>query len=72
MKKQISVEYIQDLLAKIHEFNSYNLADIELTENGKPIEISDKCLSELRFIGLTNCWIVEDRLWEMNLEELQK
>lgn len=69
MKTQVSIEYINELLAKIHEFNNYNLAEIELTENGEPIPISDKCLSEFKFIGLTNCWFVEDRCWEINLEE---
>ena len=72
MKKQVAVEYIQDLLNKLTEFDSLNLSEIELTENGQPIEISDMLLSEWRFFGLTNSWFVEDRFWETNLEELQK
>lgn len=71
-KKQISVEYIQGLLDEIEKFNSYNLNDIELTENDKPIKIPDKILSEFRFIGLSNSWFIEDRFWETNLEKLQK
>jgi hypothetical protein len=63
-KRKVSVEYIKDLLKSINEFNSLDLHDIQLVENGIPLVISDDILNEWRFIGLTNTSFIELEFWK--------
>ena len=62
MKYQL--ERIKALLAELHEFNSHDLKDLELTENGEQIMIPDEVLEEWRFIGLSNQSFVEMEFWK--------
>lgn len=62
-KKRYEIEQIRATLQTLEEFNSHKLQDIELTENGKVIEITPERLEEWKFIGMSNQTFVELEFW---------
>lgn len=63
-KKRVSVEYIQDLLKSIREFNELDLSNIELIEDGMPLVIPDKVLEAWRHVGMTNATFIDLEFWK--------
>lgn len=64
--KQVPIEPIRELLQKLQEFNDLDLKEVQLTENGVPIPVSD----DWRFIGLSNAAFVELEYWKTAHGEL--
>ncbi len=62
--KTFAIERIRELLEELKEFDSHDLKDIILTENGKTIPMSAETLDSWRFIGLSNQSFVEFEYWK--------
>lgn len=69
-KKVVPIEEIQSAIMVIADFNKLNLDNIELTENGEKIVISNEIRESWKFIGMSNRSFVECRYWERTEEEL--
>lgn len=63
-RPRYQVERIQALIAEIAEFNSHDIRDMELTQNGEPIAVSSEMMDEWRLIGLSNKEFVELEYWK--------
>ena len=61
---------IKSLIAEIDRFNSFNLADVDLIEDGVKIELSEKVLDSWRFVGLSNKSFIEIEYWKCQTEPL--
>lgn len=70
--KTYEIERIDALLFELAEFDSHQLKDIILTQNGEPIPIPSETIDEFRFVGLCNHSFVEMRYWEEVSEEISE
>lgn len=67
-KRKFSVERIEAIFAELDEFNSCDLKDIELTQNGETLQFSEEILEKWRFVGMSNGSFVDCRWWESTSE----
>ncbi len=61
--KIVNIEDLRSALEVIDNFNKLNLWDIELHEKGQAITITQKCLEEWRFVGMSNISFIESEFW---------
>lgn len=66
MKKQYSIERINELINELETFNLEDINNIELTKDGKVIPISAETLKDWKFVGMTNVAFVELEFWKGN------
>jgi hypothetical protein len=64
MKVRIDVEKVQRMCAERCEINVLDIRDIEVYENGKLLNISDKVKEDFEFTGLSNVDFISSRYFE--------
>jgi len=63
-KIQISIEEVQQLLARCREINALSLNQIEWTENGQVLSIDPEIMSRFELCGLNNVDFVGAEYWK--------
>jgi len=63
-KQRVTMEEIHAHLVERARINALNLREMELYENGKRIEVTEKAIEEFEFIGLSTLDFFRGRLWE--------
>lgn len=58
---KVNVDEVVRLKARLKEINNLKLEEIEwVNDKGEPIVIEKAVIEEWRFVGLSNCYFVED------------
>jgi len=70
-KTIVDIEEIKEALDVIAEFDKLNLNEVELHENGEPIQIPEGYLEEFKFCGLCNRNFIEMEWWKIPPEEFE-
>jgi hypothetical protein len=60
MTTQISLERIRELQAEIDQINRLHIADVVITKNGKPLDVSPRILNDMRLTGLNTFGLLKD------------
>jgi len=68
-KQRVTMEEIHAHLVERARINALNLREMELYENGKRIEVTEKFIAEFEMTGLSTLDFFRSRLWEDEKEK---
>jgi len=68
---RVDVRMIEGALSILSNFNRIPFEELELTLDGKILEISEAVRENWKFIGMCNSTFVELKMWEGTIDEAE-
>jgi len=60
---RVDIERVKELQSEIDKINSVSVSELELFENGKQIDISQKMIDTWRYVGLNNMYFITGKYY---------